>query len=103
MGWIKKGLIFQAEGGPAWMSTHAALPVADPIADDLFAVYFSSRDWNGRAQIGRFDFRLNDVGSVTLHPEPCIRLGPLGCFDDSGVTSSCVIEHAGRKYKHYSS
>ena len=61
MGWIKKGLIFQAEGGPAWMSTHAALPVADPIADDLFAVYFSSRDWNGRAQIGRFDFRLNDI------------------------------------------
>ena len=102
MGWIKKGLIFQAEGGPAWMSTHAALPVADPIADDLFAVYFSSRDWNGRAQIGRFDFRLNDVGCVTLHPEPCIRLGPLGCFDDSGVTSSCVIEHAGRKYQYYS-
>jgi hypothetical protein len=29
-------------------------------------------------------------------------LGPLGAFDDSGVTAACVVNYQGRKYQYYS-
>ena len=32
---------------------------------------------------------------------PCSTWGPSGAFDDSGVTSSCLVAHEGRKYLYY--
>lgn len=100
--WLKQGLIFQPPEELPWARTHAALPVAD-TADDRTRVYFSSRDEKGRAQIGFFEIRLNKPHEILrISDEPVIGLGPLGAFDDSGVTTSCVITHEGRKYQYYS-
>ena len=33
--------------------------------------------------------------------QPVLGLGELGAFDDSGVTSSCLVTHDGRKYLYY--
>ena len=49
--WIKQGLLFAPGGQAAWIGTHAALPVVQPLADRQ-RVYFSSRDTRNRAHIG---------------------------------------------------
>lgn len=101
MRWQKLGLIFPAPTDLGWMATHAALPVAEALAD-RHRVYFCGRDQQGRAQIGSFELDLQEPARI-LHVsrEPVIGLGALGTFDDNGVTSSWVISHAGRTYQYY--
>ena len=66
-------------------------------------VYFSSRNVQGKAQIGRFDFNPEDRDSMgNLAAEPVLKLGSLGAFDDSGVTSSCIVSRENKKYLYYS-
>jgi hypothetical protein len=100
--WIKKGRIFTPPGAPDWLHTHAALPVADRIGD-RHRVYFSSRDKAGRAQVGYFEINLSAAHKVLrLSERPAIALGPLGSFDDSGITTSWIVNHQGKRYHYYS-
>lgn len=100
--WVKKGLIFAPPGGSSWLHTHAALPVADRIGK-LYRVYFSSRDEKGRAQVGHFEIDLRAMGTILrVSEKPVIGLGPMGAFDDSGVTTSWIVNHQGKKYQYYS-
>ena len=101
--WSKRSLIFEPDGQKSWFVSHAALPIADHIADDCYRIYFSGRDDMGRAQIGYFDVDVttpNDV--LRISDAPVLSLGELGCFDDAGVTSSWIVNHRGRKYLYYS-
>lgn len=100
--WIKKGLLFEPPDDLNWARSHAALPVADHV-DDRYRIYFSSRDKRERAQIGFFEVDIDDPKEI-LHvaKEPVIGLGPLGAFDDSGVTTSCIVTQNGRKFHYYS-
>jgi hypothetical protein len=103
MRWIKKGLLFVPDGKFGWMRTHAALPVVDPLGGNLFALYFSARDEQGRARIGRLDFDITDPkANVRVYEHPALELGPLGAFDDSGVTSACVVTLQGSKRQYFS-
>src|SRR5882672_10585725 len=100
--WTKKGLIFSPKEHSEWLVSHAALPVADRI-EDIYRVYFSSRDKHGRAQIGFFEIDLDSPEKVLrVSEKPVIGLGSLGAFDDSGVTTSWIVNHGKRKYQYYS-
>ncbi len=103
MEWVKQGLVFVPSGEIPWMRTHAALPVTDRTGANQHAVYFSSRDDAGRSQIGRLDLNLEGPARVTgTGSEPVVCLGATGTFDDSGVTSGCLVNHGGKKYLYYS-
>jgi hypothetical protein len=83
------------------MVSHAALPIADRRGDEL-RVYFSSRDSQGRSQIGYFTADLQARNPVIAVSEvPVVGLGPRGAFDESGVTSSWIAKWNGRKYHYY--
>lgn len=85
------------------MHSHAALPVAQRVEGDYFRVYFSSRDAQGRAQIGYFVLDLAHPSKpVEVHAAPVIGLGPLGAFDDNGVTSSWMLQDGDRLLHYYS-
>lgn len=100
--WIKKGLIFEPPTNLDWLHTHAALPVADKIGE-RYRIYFSGRDPQGRARVGFFEIEPSHPKEILrVSEEPVIDLGPLGAFDDSGVTTSCVVTNEGRKYHYYS-
>src|SRR5437016_4096646 len=91
--WIKKGLIFAPTQTSDWLQTHTALPVADPVGQ-LYRIYFSSRNSLGKAQIGYFEIDLNNIGTVLrISENPVIGLGPMGAFDDSGVTTSWIVNY----------
>ncbi|MGB1288231.1 MAG: hypothetical protein ACPG7F_16960, partial [Aggregatilineales bacterium] len=103
MGWQKQGRIFVPNGEYEWCQTHAALPVVEHLRDDLFRVFFSSRDAKNRAQIGYIVIDLNQPDKILeLSPEPVIQVGAAGLFDDSGVTSACIVTHDEKSYFYYS-
>jgi hypothetical protein len=103
MEWVKQGLLFVPSGEIPWMRTHAALPVTDRVGLNEYAVYFSARDDAGRARIGCLDLNLEGGAQVSrIRSEPVVDLGPAGTFDDSGVTSACLVNHGRKKYLYYS-
>ena len=99
--WTKKGLLFAPTGDADWLHSHAALPVVDQI-DTGYRVYFSSRDTRGRAQVGYFETGPTFDAVTRVSERPVIGLGPLGAFDDSGVTTSWIVNHDNKKYHYYS-
>jgi hypothetical protein len=95
-GWRRLGRLALDTSRASWAATHAALPVVEPIDANRFALYLSLRDREGRARIGRSVLTMSDAPRLEpLDPDPVLDLGPLGAFDDSGVTTSCLVT-AGR-------
>jgi hypothetical protein len=85
-----------------WAATHGALPVVEPLADDRFAVYLSLRDHDGRARIGRTVLSMSGTPRLDpLESDPILDLGPLGAYDDSGVTSSCLVTAGPRRFLYF--
>jgi hypothetical protein len=85
-----------------WARSHAALPVVEPLDDERVAVLVSVRDEQGRARIGRTVLTMHGRPALApIDPEPVLDIGSLGAFDDSGVTSSCVVASAGRRFLYY--
>ena len=85
-----------------WAASHAALPITEARGDGTWNLYLSMRDGDGRARIGRSRLLLQPVPRLEpLEPEPVLDLGLLGAFDDSGVTSSCLVTTDNRRYLYY--
>lgn len=105
MTWTPRGRIFPVsrDAVPPWIGTYATLPFAVPLDDDRARVFFTGRDAEGRSSIGAcsIDLRRLTVDSATVTPEPLVAPGPIGAFDDSGCSMSCVVQRAGRLYLYY--
>lgn len=102
MSWRRLGLLPLDTGAARWASTHAALPVAEPIGDGVWNLYLSLRDNDGRARIGRTRLTLSPSPSLApLDPTPVVDLGVLGAFDDSGVVTSCLVSTGDRRMLYY--
>ena len=103
MAWTKQGLVIPAPPPLDWASSHAALPVVRALEGDALEIYFSTRDERGRSHIAAASV---DSGVPLDEPEyrqtPVLAPGPLGAFDDAGVTSACLVESNGRLYQYYS-
>lgn len=84
------------------MQTHAFVPFAEHLKDSYFKVYFSGRDNKNRSHVGYAIIDLDDRGkAVEYSREPVLTVGELGCFDDSGVTPSWVINHGDKKLLYF--
>ena len=99
-GWIKRGRIFEPAGQAAWIGTHAALPVVEPI-ERGHRVYFCSRDRAGRSQIGYGELATGATQIDRVSAQPILGPGTLGAFDDAGVTTACLVRHEQRACLYY--
>jgi hypothetical protein len=101
VGWRPKGLLLPAPPPVPWAVTHAAVPHAHR-SDRGLRLYFSSRDERGRSQIGCAELDIRGLGaSVQVRCNPLLRPGALGAFDDSGVTTSCLVRDGAVEYLYY--
>jgi hypothetical protein len=97
----RRGLLFTPPGGVPFVKSHAALPVVLRVGG-AHRVYFSGRDEQGRARVAFFESDLAAPGPLRrVSSRPALDLGTLGAFDDAGVTTSCLLEEAGRLYLFY--
>ena len=102
MKWDKQGLIIKPSGEYPWMVSHAMLPIPEWRHDDVFRIYFSGRDANNRSLTGYAEIDLNCPHQIlNMSKQEILGLGDLGCFDDSGVTPSWIVNNGGKKYLYY--
>ena len=100
--WRRLGRLALDTSAAPWAATHAALPIVEAVDDGVWRVYLSVRDAAGRAHIGTA--RLTMAPEPALGPldaEPALAPGPLGAFDDNGVTSSCLVADGERRLLYY--
>lgn len=101
MTWRKLGRVFAPSGELAWARSHTHLPTAD-LRGDRIRVYFAALDEHRYGRVGHVDVAADDPTRVVeVSSRTVLDLGPLGAFDDSGVTPSCVVEADGERRLYY--
>lgn len=102
MNWKKEGLFFCPKGEYPWMLSHASLPIADFVEDDIFRIYFSSRNSQNYSSIGYIEIDLKSPKNIlTISENPIISPGKLGSFDDTGAMTASIVTHEAKKYLYY--
>jgi hypothetical protein len=102
--WNRRGLLVTTPTGQPWARSHAALPTVERVDGDMIELLHSPRDDRGRAHIARAHVEATRCGELALaghDPEPVLSPGPLGAFDDSGVTVSCLVEGDAASFLYY--
>lgn len=103
MRWKKLGLLFETPRDLGWMDCQGALLPFVEARDGYHRLYFSARDQQGRTEIAWADVEIAEPGRVLRVCEgPLLGIGPLGGFDDNGVTMTWLVDHQGQKYLYYS-
>lgn len=102
MKWKKLGLIFAPEGSCEWMLTHASNPAPEHLHDDIFRVYFSSRDKEKRSSVGYVELNIFKPAEILkISGQPVITPGHVGGFDDSGVSMGCFVRDGSKRFIYY--
>ena len=92
MNWVRKGLIITPDKDKWWQVTHAMIPTPDDLSNGIFRIYYSGRNSENQSHICWSDVDLNYPYKVVNKSKgPVLLPGKLGCFDDNGVTPSCII------------
>ena len=90
--WERLGLIFTPNRELSWSKSHAMLPTPAYI-DGKQLVFYSGRNGSNQSSIGFFEINFEKKPTVTFSStKPTLVPGELGCFDDNGVSTSCVLE-----------
>lgn len=91
--WRKVGLVIQPDKRLPWAQTHCMIPTPQHLGGGRVRVFFSGRDVYNRSHIGYAVLDLNRDGLLEAYCEyPVLSPGALGCFDDNGVTPSCIVD-----------
>jgi predicted GH43/DUF377 family glycosyl hydrolase len=102
MKWNKLGLIFNSNNNTETMFSHAAVPIAENIENDIFKIYFSSRDSKNKSYVNFIVIDINKPTDViSISKNPVLTPGNLGEFDDSGSMGSWIVNHDNKKYFYY--
>lgn len=100
--WRKRGLIIRPNPLLYWAKTHCMIPTPYMMEKGLLKLFFSGRDENNRSNIGYAILDMNDNCKVLDYSQnPILTPGDLGCFDDNGVTPSCVKLINEKLYLYY--
>ncbi len=91
--WKKIGLILKPNKKLFWSKTHCMIPTPYKVNEGIFKIYYSGRDKFNRSHIGYTYLDLtNGVKFLKESSKLVLKPGRLGCFDDNGVTPSCLIK-----------
>jgi predicted GH43/DUF377 family glycosyl hydrolase len=100
--WRKLGLVFNPSGEQDWMRGYAAVPIAEHLYDDIFKIYFSSRDCQNRSNTGYIIINiLQPTHILDKSSSPVLAPGNLGEFDDSGAMATWLVDNNGESYLYY--
>lgn len=103
MKWNKVGLIFSPDkASETSMFSHAAVPIAEHLKDNIFKIYFSSRDAENKSYVNFIIIDLYDPKNILdTSNEPVLSPGNTGEFDDSGAMGSWIVDNGKENYFYY--
>ncbi len=91
--WEKRGLLIKNNPTLDWSLSHAMIPTPEQIGEGIYKIYFSGRNKLNQSHIGWAIIDLNEpIRIIEYSDSPVLIPGRLGCFDDNGVTPSCIID-----------
>ena len=100
--WIKKGLIYKPSKQYWWSRSHASVPTVDSTDENVWRIYFGTRDEMNRNRVSYVDVEAGNPANVLYeHDAPVLDLGRLGTFDECGVMPSWILNHDSKKYLYY--
>lgn len=102
MKWRKLGHVYSPSGEMAWMQTHAAVPFAEHLTDDIFRIYFTTRDRDSRSHTAFVDIDILSPSEIlNISAAPVLHPGSLGEFDDSGAMGCWLTKKDDARYLYY--
>lgn len=102
MTWKKKGLIFQPNQAFDWNQTHAQVPVVDCVNDEMWRIYYSTRNKHSQSFTSYIEVEAGNPNNILYeHNQPILSMGARGTFDDSGIMPTCVVDFENKKYLYY--
>jgi hypothetical protein len=102
MKWIKLGKIISPLTHLSWSKSHCWVPFADHQYNDVYRIYFATRNAENFSQVGWVEIDIFQPTKILNYSEsPTIKLGALGTFDDSAVLPSWITYSDGKKYFWY--
>ncbi len=97
--WRKEGMIYKCD---LFGTGYAQLPFIDPLNDEVWRVYYSSRTRDVISYPFYLDVEAgNPKNILKIYDRPILELGERGTFDDNGITLSSIIDVDGLKYLYY--
>lgn len=104
MNWKKLGLIVKPKPEYSWSKSHCTVPTIDLLGENIFRLYFGTRNNKNFSQIAWVEFVIDQSGKfleIDHAKQPVLSLGPLGNFDDSALFPSWIINKNNEKWMYY--
>ncbi len=93
--WNKIGRIIDPKTTSiSWIGSHCGAAFALSTDDlDVYDIYLTGRDRQGRSQIGKFTLRIeeNKASVIGADEKPCFVSGEVGTFDQDGVSYPWIV------------
>lgn len=99
--WNKISRILEPNSNYYWMLGWAGASCAIHWKDNVFRIYVTGKDAQGRSRIGTCLLDLKTYLITELSDEPIIELGERGSFDENGTSYPCVIKYKDVFYMYY--
>ena len=90
--WNKLGLLIKASNQYEFMYSHTAMPQALHLKNDLFRIYYGTRNKQNEPSIGFLEIDINCPNEVLyISDSPVLIKGQWGMFDDNGLYPGNII------------
>ncbi|MBR9847112.1 MAG: hypothetical protein GYB35_13860 [Algicola sp.] len=102
MNWEKKGLIFKPKDNQTWSISHAQVPFALYLKDDLLRIFYATRDKDSSSSVCFIDVDPQEPSKILYeHNTPVLSKGTPGTFDDAGTMPSWFLFDRNKLYMYY--
>lgn len=100
--WIKKGLIYNVDGSSDWAHSHVHKPTPILINNATLRIFFGVRDIKNRTRTTFIDVDPENPRRIQyIHDRPCLDIGKIGAFDDSGANVSSIVKSGNKLIMYY--
>lgn len=100
--WNKKGQIFNVDGSFEWNKSHAQCPVVDVVSDNVWRIYYATRNTFGQSQISYIEVEAGQPEHILYkHSDFLFDFGKPGTFDECGLMPSSIVTDGNIKYLYY--
>jgi len=92
MKWKKLGLIYvPSDDKNSLFYSHSTSPIPIYLYDNIFRIFFSTRDFKGRARPYYLDMDIETLKIIEINYSPYIKLGEIGSFDENGIILTSIL------------
>lgn len=103
LNWDKMGCLLSPDTSIHWLYSSVGASFALPSLEnrDIFNIYVTGRDNQGRSLIGLVKFDMSDLRVLEVAGSPVMELGEKGAFDENGTSYPSLVKVNGLLFMYY--